>query len=363
MRYELQKYRTRSDRHTCPKCGDRHCFTYYVDESGQPLDKIVGRCDHESGCGYHYPPKEFFSDHPELKDPDKGHSFQIRVDKSKKYACPSGKSICTIPDDYVTRSRSDNSSLIHFLLSLQKGNEDNVRRVLEDYRIGATKDGSTIFWQIDIKGQVRTGKIITYNGTDGHRIKDKGADWVHSRLRKQGVLGEQWALTQCLFGEHLLSDTANANKVIAVVESEKTAIICAVQYSDCVWLATGGKSQLSADKMKVLSGRTVIFFPDVDGYHEWKERTKSFTFCRNVTVSDFLERNASEEDRANKVDIADLIISQWKNSRLREENTALAVAERTLREMVSRNPAIQTLIDRLGLVLVVDDGNGSDDTS
>lgn len=363
MKYELQKYRTRSDRHTCPKCGGRHCFTYYVDENGNPLDETVGRCDHESGCGYHYPPKDFFSDHPELDNREMGHSFQIRADKSKTSGKPSDKSIYTIPMEYVTCSRSDNNSLIHVLLSLQKGNEDNVRRVLEDYRIGATKDGSTIFWQIDIKGQVRTGKIISYNGIDGHRIKDKGADWVHSRLRKQGVLGDEWTLTQCLFGEHLLSNTANANKVIAVVESEKTAIICAIQYPDCIWLATGGKSQLSADKMKVLSGRTVIFFPDVDGYHEWRERTKSFTFCRNVTVSDFLERNASEEDRANKVDIADLIISQWKDCRLREENTALAMAERTLREMVSRNPAIQTLIDRLGLVLVVDDGNDSNYTS
>ena len=363
MRYELQKYRTKSDRYTCPKCGGHHCFTYYVDENSQPLNKTVGRCDHESGCGYHYPPKEYYSDHPELKDCEKGHTYQIRADKSKALGKQSCKSIDVIPDEYITRSRSDNSNLIHFLLSLQKGNEDNVRRVLDDYHIGATKDGSTIFWQIDIKGQVRTGKIITYNGTDGHRIKDKGADWVHSRLRKQGVLGEQWALTQCLFGEHLLSDTANANKVIAVVESEKTAIICAVQYPDCVWLATGGKSQLSADKMKVLADRTVIFFPDIDGYNEWRERTKSFTFCRNVTVSDFLERNATDEDRANKVDIADLIISQWKNCRLREESTALAVAERTLRVMFSKNPAIQTLIDRLGLVLVVDDGNDSDDTS
>lgn len=363
MKYELQKYRTRSDRHTCPKCGGRHCFTYYVDENGHPLDKTVGRCDHESGCGYHYPPKEYFKDHLELNHREKGNPIHIRGDKFMPYRKPRDKSFGIIPMEYVTRSRSNNSSLIHFIFSLQKDNEENVRRVLDDYRIGATKDGSTIFWQIDIKGKVRTGKIISYNETDGHRIKDKGADWVHSRLRKQGTLGEKWTLTQCLFGEHLLSNVANANKVVAVVESEKTAIICAIQYPDCVWLATGGKSQLSADKMKVLTGRTVIFFPDVDGYQEWKERTKYFTFCRNVTVSDFLERNATEEDRANKIDIADLIISQWKDSKLREENTPLAVTERTLREMVSRAPAIQTLIDRLGLVLVVDDGNNSDDTS
>ena len=65
MAYQLEKYRNRSSRHTCPKCRRTKCFTYYVDENGQPLDESVGRCDHESGCGYHYPPKEYFRDYPE----------------------------------------------------------------------------------------------------------------------------------------------------------------------------------------------------------------------------------------------------------------------------------------------------------
>ncbi|MCS2517577.1 PG0870-related protein (plasmid) [Bacteroides thetaiotaomicron] len=52
-------------RHTCPKCGDRHSFVYYVDENNVPLHPSVGRCNHESGCGYHYTPKEYFQEHPE----------------------------------------------------------------------------------------------------------------------------------------------------------------------------------------------------------------------------------------------------------------------------------------------------------
>lgn len=352
----MQKYRTMSDRHTCPKCGKPKCFTYYVDENGQPLDRTVGRCDHESGCGYHYPPKEYFKDHPELKYPEKEPTCPVRADKPKTSGKPSGKSIGTVPDEYVTRSRSDNSHLIQFLFSLHMDNAENVRRVFDDYRIGATKDGSTVFWQIDIEGRVRTGKIIQYNKEDGHRIKDEGVNWVHTLLKRQTVFGEEWTLTQCLFGEHLLSQATNKKKVVAVVESEKTAVICAIQYPDCVWLATGGKSQLSVDKMKVLAGRTVIFFPDVDGYHEWTERARSFTFCRSVTVSDFLEKTATEEDRTSKVDIADLILRQWEEDKQREEDTPLAAAERTLREMVRRNPALQTLIDTLGLVPVVEDG-------
>ena len=109
--------------------------------------------------------------------------------------------------------------------------------------------------------RIRGGKIIPYNKEDGHRIKDKGVNWVHSLLKKQGVFNQDWTLTQCLFGEHLLSLSANRDKVVAVVESEKTAIICSVQYPDCIWLATGGKSQLSIDKMRVLANRGIIFPP------------------------------------------------------------------------------------------------------
>ncbi len=63
--YSLQKYKGTATRHTCPKCGDRHSFVYYVDENNVPLHPSVGRCNHESGCGYHYTPKEYFQEHPE----------------------------------------------------------------------------------------------------------------------------------------------------------------------------------------------------------------------------------------------------------------------------------------------------------
>ena len=47
--YSLQKYKGTATRHTCPKCGDRHSFVYYVDENNVPLHPSVGRCNHESG--------------------------------------------------------------------------------------------------------------------------------------------------------------------------------------------------------------------------------------------------------------------------------------------------------------------------
>ncbi len=67
MPYSLQKYASPASRHVCPNCGDKHSFCLYVDEAGHALASNVGRCNHESSCGYHYTPKEYFRDHPEAK--------------------------------------------------------------------------------------------------------------------------------------------------------------------------------------------------------------------------------------------------------------------------------------------------------
>lgn len=139
---------------------------------------------------------------------------------------------------------------------------------MNDYSIGATKNHSVVYWQIDINDRVRTGKIIKYDKDTGHRIKDGGGiNWVHSILKKQGYLPNDWELSQCLFGEHLLK--SHPAKIVALVESEKSALILAGLYPEYVWLATGGKSQLSIDKLSVLKDRRVIMLPDVDGFEVW----------------------------------------------------------------------------------------------
>ena len=65
--YHLQKYAGTASRHTCPHCGGKRCFTLYVDADNKPLHETVGRSDHESGCGYHYTPGQYFKDHPEAR--------------------------------------------------------------------------------------------------------------------------------------------------------------------------------------------------------------------------------------------------------------------------------------------------------
>lgn len=80
------------------------------------------------------------------------------------------------------------------------------------------------------------------------------------------------------FGEHLLK--THPDKVVVLVESEKSAVIGSAIFPDYVWLATGGKSQMREEKLRVLSGRTVLLFPDADAYAEWKQRAESMYFVR-----------------------------------------------------------------------------------
>lgn len=68
--YSPERYGGTKTRHTCPACGGKRCFSLYINEAGEPLSEDVGRCDHESACGYHKTPKQYFAEHPELTGND-----------------------------------------------------------------------------------------------------------------------------------------------------------------------------------------------------------------------------------------------------------------------------------------------------
>ena len=49
--------------------------------------------------------------------------------------------------------------------------DEQIQAIGENYALGATKTSEVIFWQIDIQGKVRTGKIMQYNPDSGRRLK------------------------------------------------------------------------------------------------------------------------------------------------------------------------------------------------
>ena len=48
-----------------------------------------------------------------------------------------------------------------------------IDRIIIDYHIASTPDHATIFLQLDLNGNCRTGKIIQYDPATGHRSKTK----------------------------------------------------------------------------------------------------------------------------------------------------------------------------------------------
>ena len=213
----------------------------------------------------------------------------------------------------MTPPPSSNNHLITYLKTLLPSSA--IDRIIADYRLASTHDQAIIFLQIDKEGQCRTGKIMQYDPTTGHRIKDPNMpgriNWLHTTLKRKKQLPKDWQLTQCLFGEHLLCQYPD--NTVALVESEKTAIISSALMPQYTWLATGGKSGLSSERLSSLKGRKIIAFPDVDAFKDWQQ--KIFTFPHlDIRISRLLEDNATPEDRAVHIDLADWLIKYLQDS-------------------------------------------------
>lgn len=348
----LQKYKGISTRHTCPQCGKEQSFTLYIDgNTHQPINKKVGKCNRESKCGYHYTPKQFFNDNPHLNETKKqvcDLHYSVPFVAKQQISLPVG----TIPFSFVERSASYQSNFVRFLCEFLTA--EQISSIGEKYALGATKNKEIIYWQIDIKGKVRTGKIMQYDRLTGKRIKhESGAiDWVHNKLKKSGTLPEDYNLQQCFFGEHLLG--LHPEAVVCIVESEKSALISAAIFPEQVWLATGGIGNLSIEKCQVLKGRNIILYPDLNGYNKWLDKAieiEKQCSC-NISVSTLLEDIATPEAKAQGLDVADYLIYQLKNKYheiVTDNKQDQSPYTPELQSMIEQNKSIEILINKLQL--------------
>ena len=368
----LEPYHGPASRHTCPACRKPRCFTLYLHGStGLPIHPTVGRCNHEIHCGYHYPPRQYFADHPELHQQSssehlstKGHqqasskpsSANSHLQSSSKPASPKGhqqsssehlspnghpessskpdplhisaplhlpKGILSpapqrkpperldlIPLQYLIDSTSFNSNFVRFLCDYFP--RERIEEAMDHYALGATRDGKVIFWQMDVNGHVRTGKMMQYDPLTGKRLRNGhgGIDWVHSCLKRRHRLPADFNLRQCYFGEHLLR--RYPERPVALVEGEKTAVIGSMIYRDFIWLAAGNLNGLTPEKSEVLRDRDLLLYPDAGCYDKWAEKMKRLReqlSCR-VEISELIERHASQHQRAAGYDLADYILEE-----------------------------------------------------
>ena len=296
-RFTLQKYK-RGSKLTCPKCGRK--------------------------------PSDYFKDNPIALEERKPWRSQTTTVQPK-------------PIDYIDRSimyRSHANYELNPLFIFLSGvfGEKETSRLFKLYKVGTSKKwgGSTVFWQIDRQERVRAGKIMLYNPETGHRVKEPRSyvSWVHTELRL-----EYFNMKQCLFGEHLLADYPT--KAVAIVESEKSALVASHFMPDFIWLASGGiHGCFKADTVGVLKNRAVILCPDLGAKVVWMEKAQLLSsICSKVVFSEVLERCATGEQKGKGLDIADFL--------LMNDTPIMA-----LQKMIKRCPSLQMLIDQFQLELV-----------
>lgn len=305
-KYILEPYRGMKTKHICPACDHNKKFTRYIDtETNEYIHHSVGRCDRSDNCGYHYTPKKHFSDNSISFDTPQPPGNIA----PKQFIALKEVNTSFIPFDTFKNCLGkdlDNNNFVKYLISLF-GN-DATKKLIERYFISTSKlwEGATVFWQIDIDKKIRTGKIMLYNPVTGKRDKTKNS-WVHSALKLT-----DFNLKQCFFGSHLLTDKS---KAVAIVESDKTAVLMSYYLPEYIWLSSSGKEGLNIDKFKVLHGRTVILFPDltkndakINCFKLWSKKADEFKNIAHITVSDYLENIATHTEKAEGLDIADYFI-------------------------------------------------------
>lgn len=392
-RYTLQPYKGPATRYTCPACEKPKQLSRYLDtETGELLPDHVGRCNRESGCGYHYTPRQYFED-------NKIWSNDETATKTRMVNQPTELIRPVLQPSYIpfnlfrqSLNHYDQNEFVNGLYALFSTEITN--DLISRFYIGTSKHwpGATVFWQVDRSGHIRTGKIMLYNPLTLKRVKQpfNHINWVHSILTKQGRLAE-FELSQCLFGLHQLRNQP-ANRPVAIVESEKTAILATVYLPKYIWLACGSLSNLSMEKLLPIAGRPITLFPDLNGFEKWNRKSDELQpiIDQRLAVSDILEKRATDYDRKKGYDLADYLIrnrdsiagwalndagyplfwdyrpftisvdpsdSPATTTLSTSENRTneltplpLTMSERTLQRMSQRNPVLQELINQFDLV-------------
>jgi hypothetical protein len=283
------------------------------------------------------------------------HSYKRNNDKPTKIIPKPTK----IPTKIITKSTKAQRSIIDNQLLVKSRNRFKVnnlytflisifghikaKELTDKYYLGTAKHwkGATVFWQIDQRKQIRTGKIMLYNANSGKRIKQpfNHIAWVHKVLKI-----EDFNLEQCFYGEHLITKF----RQIAIVESEKTAIIASGYLPQYIWLAVGSLNNLSANRCKVLEGKTITLYPDLNAYDKWCEKAKQIEKKLNIKfiVSDLLEQKATYDDKQQGLDLADYLIKHNYKQQYMSKDM------QNLDKMINQNSNLLHLINTFDLELL-----------
>jgi hypothetical protein len=302
------RLRKGSKKDVCPNCFQKR-FVPYVDENGEPAPhdgQPFGRCDRQNKCGFHRKPWEHgdadgWRRHAVVSQPPRV------VRKQKKYMNAGLIAEHDRPNTFT--------NWIHDAFGA-----DVLANLKQRFDMGTLQMHGreyAIFWQTDEHGNIHTGKAIPYEVRNGEprrvRTGFGGAFWMHKTL-KPAPSHEEW--TQRPFGLRQLEQMPGAT--VGVVESEKTAVLCAAVMPALAWVAVGGCANLTAydnecTVIEALKGRRVLLFPDSDAVEDWA--TKADVLAQNgfdVTVDVQWMEALTPDQRAEGLDLGDVVCMTLK---------------------------------------------------
>lgn len=333
--YSLDKS---SKKFTCPSCGKKRFVRYNNQITNEYLEEAYGRCDRETNCGYHNNPKqneciaivniEKINIIPDFIDP-------LLVKQSLKKYC--------------------NNNFAKFLHKhFAKGEVENC---IARFNIGTSKhwEGATIFWQINQTQKVHTGKIILFDENAGKRVKNPfpHINWVHKKINK-----DKYNLKQCLFGLHQLKNSIalplqyNCN-TIAIVESEKTAIIMSLFIPEYLWMATGSKQNLKLQLLEPIKKENIVVYPDKGEFEDWNKKVIELQKLGfKIKCSSIVEKSKFETG----TDLADVYFAMKNNASKNKVEIVLSETEKKIQRLSKINPSIISLIETFDLI--DEKGNG-----
>lgn len=227
--------------------------------------------------------------------PDPSPRDEYRPEPVRRPKAP--KPITPIPDHIFNSSMNgyDVNGLIQYFR--RRFDDQAARRIITTYKIGTSShwNGGTVLWQIDTARRIRAGKVMLFDATTGKRVKEPYSHitWIHTITPIP-----EYELNQCLFGEHLLTDTA---RPVAIAESEKTAMIMSEHLPDMIWISCGGLAGLTDRKCEALKGRDVILYPDSGCLDQWKRRAADLRHIAKFRISEIMERMPDGADLADVI--------------------------------------------------------------
>lgn len=321
-KYSLDKS---SKKFFCPSCGKKR-FVKYVDiETNEYLEDGSGICDRQSSCSY-------------SKSPNKNSVISEFVAPIIK------REVSTLQYDLIIQCGRNfkENNFIQFL-KIYFSNEE-VQSVILIYLLGTSRhwNGSTVFWQINQKEDIQAGKVMLFDAKLGKRVKKpyNHIHWVHKLLKL-----DDFVLGQCLFGLHLVNESSN--KKIAIVESEKTAIIMSLFLPDYIWMATGSKANYKKEMLLHLKNHSLLVYPDKSEYDDWNKKTielqkEGF----KINCSRFVE----DTDVPEGTDLADIYLESRAAKYSIETPKKYTKTEVEVNRLSTVNPEILNLIKTFDLL-------------